>query len=337
VAVLFLVTAGCAATDAPQATSPSAAMYRPVIDMHMHAMGAAEQGPPPVAMCAPIAEMPTWDQRTDYLETFKQPPCPSPIWSPETDEALMRQTLAAVERNNVFGVLSGPPDRVAAWRAAAPGRFLAGLNFNLQPAYSVERLRELHADGRLDALAEVAVQYQGVEPGDPRLEPFWALAEELDIPVGIHMGPGPPGVIYMGARDYRARLHSPLLIEEVLVRHPRLRVYIMHAGFPMTDDILALLYAHPQVHVETGVIVYTQPREAFYGYIRRIVEAGFGKRIMFGSDHMVWPETIERSIAVIRDAPFLTEAQKEDILYNNAARFLRLTPEQMAGHKAAVR
>jgi hypothetical protein len=41
---------------------------------------------------------------------------------------------------------------------------------------------------------------------------------------------------------------------------------------------------------------------------------------------------IERSIQVIEDAPFLTAAQKRDILYNNAARFLRLSPAEIVRH-----
>jgi len=39
---------------------------------------------------------------------------------------------------------------------------------------------------------------------------------------------------------------------------------------------------------------------------------------------MVWPGAIGAGIHSITSAPFLTEAQKRDILYNNAARFLRL-------------
>ena len=173
----------------------------------------------------------------------------------------------------------------------------------------------------------------GIAPDDERMRPYWALAERLDIPVGIHIGPGPPGVIYLGSNDYRARLHSPLTLEEVLVRHPRLRVYIMHAGYPMIDDLLALMYAHPQVYVEVGVIVWSQPRSAFYGFLERIFQAGFGKRVMFGSDQMVWPETIERSIQVIEEAPFLSEDQKRDVLYNNAVRFLRLSDAEVAQHR----
>ena len=106
----------------------------------------------------------------------------------------------------------------------------------------------------------------------------------------------------------------------------------MHAGFPMIDDLLAVLYAHPQVYVGIGVIVFTQPRAAFYRYLERIVEAGFGNRVMFGSDQMVWPEAIERSIDTIEHAPFLSDVQKRDILYHNAARFLRFSKEDIARH-----
>lgn len=53
---------------------------------------------------------------------------------------------------------------------------------------------------------------------------------------------------------------------------------------------------------------------------------------MFGSDQLVWPGVIERSISIIESAPFRTDAQVRDILYNNAARFLRLAPEEIARH-----
>ena len=309
----------------------------PVIDMHLHALAADEQGPPPVGICTPMDPFPVWDPAKPYGATFmgmlKNPPCDDPVWSPTTDEALMNETIAVMARRNIFGVLSGTPERVAAWRAAAPGRFFSGIGFRLGSDHpSPEAVRALHAEGRLDVFAEVTNQYAGIAPDDDRMEPYWALAEELDLPVGIHIGTGPPGVIYLGASGYRARLHSALSLEDVLVRHPRLRVYIMHAGFPLLDDLLAVLYSHPQVYVDVGVIVFSQPRAAFYRYLQGIVDAGFSNRVMFGSDQMVWPGVIERSIKVIEDAPFLSHEQKRDVLYNNAARFLRLSEEEIARH-----
>jgi predicted TIM-barrel fold metal-dependent hydrolase len=311
---------------------------QPILDVHLHALAANAQGPPPLGMCTPIRPFPAWDPTQPYGETFmamfKAPPCPDPVWSPMTDEDVLSRTLAIMERHNIIGVLSGPPERMAAWRASGSKRFIPGLMFQVgDGAPSPDSLRHMHERGDLAVLGELTNQYAGIAPDDERMEPYWALAEELDIPVGIHLGPGPPGVAYLGASSYRARLSSALTMEEVLVRHPRLRVYLMHAGFPMLDDLLAVLYAHPQVYVDVGVIVYTQPRETFYRYLRSILEAGFGNRVMFGSDQMVWPGAIERAITVIEEAPFLSTAERRAIFYDNAARFLRLSEEEMARHR----
>jgi hypothetical protein len=311
----------------------------PIIDMHLHALAANAQGPPPMAMCTPIDPMPGWDPIAPFpqmfIDVFKKPPCANPIWSPTTDVEVMTRTLDVMKRHNVIGVLSGPAARVDAWMAAESARFIPALILNAGQAGtpSPDIVRQRHAEKRLSVLGEVTNQYSGLLPDDPRMEPYWTLAEELDIPVAYHVGPGPPGAIYLGSPNYRARLHSALTVEEVLVKHPKLRLSVMHAGFPLLDDMLAVLYAHPQVYVDVGIIVYGQPRPAFYRYLQALVDAGFGKRVMFGSDQMVWPEALERGITVINEAPFLSAAQKRDILYNNAARFLRLSKEEMARHR----
>jgi hypothetical protein len=269
------------------------------------------------------------------LSGNRNPSCPDPIWSPETDEDLMEATLAILERRNVIGVTSGV--RRDMWQERAGERIIPGSRalFNGAPApgsIPLDVLRGQFADGSTQVFGEVTIQYRGMDPADPAFEPYLALAEEMNVPVGIHVGPGPPGAPYLGNPKYRARLHSPLLLEEVLVRHPDLRLYVMHSGWPMLDDLLALLWAHPQVYVGVGVISWALPPAEFHRYLRTIVEAGFGERVMFGSDQMVWPGALEFAIRNIETAAFLTENQKRDILYNNAARFLRLTEELIASH-----
>ena len=114
-----------------------------------------------------------------------------------------------------------------------------------------------------------------------------------------------------------------------MLKHPKLRVYAMHAGWPMIDDMIATLYTHPQLYVDLGVICYMLPKKEFYFYLERLVNAGFVKRIVFGSDNMVWPQAIGQGIETINKASFLTAEQKRDILFNNAARFLRLTEKEI--------
>jgi predicted TIM-barrel fold metal-dependent hydrolase len=262
---------------------------------------------------------------------MKKPPCASPIWSPMTDREVMDRSLAVMKRRNAFGVVSGV--LLDDWRRAAPERVIPSLDLNFDPPFrALDDVRKALTSGGYRAFGEVAIQYQGAEPGDARFEPYLAIAEELDIPVSIHVGTGPPGAAYLGFQNYRGRLHSPLLIEEALIRHPRLRISLMHAGWPMLDDLLATMWTHPQLYVDVGAIGFALPAAGFSSYLQRIVEAGFGKRVMFGSDQMIWPETIDVAIDRIQSAGFLTEAQKRDILYNNAARFLKLSPQEVARH-----
>lgn len=314
----------------------------PILDMHLHVRKADYMGPNPPPMCTPFSVMPRWDNDRAIEDglAFAAPPCAEPILAATTDEQVMRETLAVMERRNVIGMVSGEPELVAAWKALAPDRILVGLDLKVSAdathahvrSRSAEDVRALHAAGAFEVLAEVMAQYEGIRADDPALEPYWALAEERDIPVGIHLGPGGPGDAYFGSTRYRARDGSPLALEEVLVRHPKLRVYVMHAGYPFLDDLRALLFAHPQVYVDVASIVYTEPRPVFYRYLQGIVEAGYGDRVMFGSDQMIWPGVIEPAIQAIEEAPFLSPAQKRAILYDNAARFLRLPPEVIARH-----
>ncbi|MFN3435162.1 MAG: amidohydrolase family protein [Sphingomonas sp.] len=310
----------------------AAAQDGPIIDMHLHAYPADAQGPPPTVVCAPYETMPGRDPRDDdrryAAATFKTAACRHPLWSAKTDGALRQRSLAMLRRYDVTAVTGGP--LLDAWRREGGERIIPSLEFSLGDAPTPDAIRALAKAGRIRMLGEITTQYEGIGPDDPRLEPYWALAEELDLPVGIHMGPGPPGAVYLGAPKYRASLGDPLLLEPVLARHPKLRIYVMHAGWPMADRMIALLYAFPQVHVDTAVIDFTQPRAEFWAYLKRLVDAGYGKRIMFGSDQMVWPDAVPAAIDAIRSAPFLTAAQKRDILHDNAARFLRLNPPAKA-------
>ena len=133
-----------------------------------------------------------------------------------------------------------------------------------------------------------------------------------------------------GMRTYNA---NPLQLEDVLVKFPDLRVYIMHGGWPYVDDIKALMYAHPNVYLDIAVVNWILPREELYSYMQNLINAGFGDRMMFGSDQMVWPQTIDIGIETVNSGDFLTLEQKEDIFYDNAAKFLGLSAEEIAKHK----
>ena len=275
---------------------------QPIIDVHMHA----------------YAKDPRWDHKVGN-------PITGQAMTATNEQSHMRETMAEMKKYNIVkAVVSTHYEAVLRWKAAAPDNIIASYGFDDPATVNLEFLRKEHAAGRLLSIGEVGAQYEGLAPNDPKLDPIYALAEELDIPVGIHIGLSKPGVAYDDSPKYRAALSNPMLLEEALLRHPKLRLYVMHAGWPMLDQMVALMWAHPQVYVDVAVIDWALPRGEFHSYLRRLVEAGFGQRIMFGSDQMVWPDAIGKAVEGIESAAFLSEQQKRDILYNNAARFLRL-------------
>lgn len=290
--VLFAILA----STAPRAQAQPA----PVIDMHMHALG-------PTGTAAMVAAMDSLNVRTAIFLG--------------TQSALANETSLGGGR--LIPSLTLPCASGKLPTSGAPC-FDNGAVFP-----DLAWLRSMIARGDVRALGEINAEYLGISPDDSRLEPYYSLAEELGIPVGIHLGIGAPGVAYAGpsfppvkSPDYSGLAGDPRLLEPVLVRHPELRLYVMHAAWPYLDAMTYMLYMHPRLYVDISVLQYAVPRAAYYRYLHALVDAGFGKRIMFGSDGS--GRRLREGILAIQEAPFLTELQKRDILYDNAARFLKL-------------
>ena len=310
------------------------AQQLPIIDMHLHAFRMDEV--PPGAPACPGDQrvlIPTIDPR-DELDFTALITCDRPMIAATDDADLRHKSIAALRQHNVrLAMTEGAVEDVSAWRADAPDLILPGVSFGGVQQKSIEELRRLHAAGQLAVLGEVYIQYRGHRPDDERYEPYFALAEELDIPVGIHLGEGPPAAArFPGYESYRASLGSPFLLEDVLRRHPRLRIYVMHYGSPLVDEMIAMMFTYPNLYVDVSCNNWAFPRAQFHDALKRMVDAGFEKRIMFGSDQMYWPDAIGEGIKAIETAAFLSEGQKRDIFYNNAARFLRLSDEVIADH-----
>ena len=292
-----------------------------VIDMHLHALPAKGWPGGPSFLC-PGMNFAAYDPGTKWDPDHSWDNCPNPLYPVATDEELLREILAVMDRYNVvLAAASGPLGHVRRYRQAAPNRILPGLNTSIAELGAPDSLRQLIRGGDIAVLGEIVPQAEGISPDDEVLEPYFALAEELDIPVAIHMMSVPPP---SRAPRNRAALHNPLLLEKMLTRHPKLRIYVMHAGWPMLNEMISILAIYPQVYVEVAAINWLLPRKEFHRYLRGLVEAGFGKRIMFGSDAAMWPQVVGIGIEAVESAEFLTETQKRDILYSNAARFLRL-------------
>jgi predicted TIM-barrel fold metal-dependent hydrolase len=302
-ALTLLPAAAAAQTSGP---------YRgPIIDVHLHA----------------------------YTPERLAEPAPNPATgdpSPKTAEEHMKRSLEIMkERNVVLGIVSGSSvAAVEPWDAAAPERILKGISID-DPSASMkpQEVDRLFQEKRLDALGEVAAQYAGYSPSDPAFDAYWLVAARHGVPVGIHTGGAPPRTPYTCCPKFRLSLGDPLLLEDLLVRHPTLKVYVMHAGGFFPQNALMLMTMYPHVYVDIGTLSWTPVAgdmlEPFLEEAKRRRLLG---RVMFGSDQMLWPEAIALAIDRVNRLPFLTVEEKEGIFYGNAARFLGLTAEEIARH-----
>lgn len=322
----LLLAASALASGAPA----DAQDYGPVIDMHVHAMLRSLNAPVTVCPGNEPLVFPGLDPAKTMSESGSVV-CAHPIRSVLNPTELRDRTIAEFRSHNVRrAVVSARLRDLPDWTSRAGDIVIPATSPSNVSRAELNALRRAHASHQITVFAEIGTQYLGKSADAAEFEPFWALAEELDVPVGIHLGEGTVRNTPDPKDLYLASLTSPFQLERVLLRHPRLRLYVMHAASPLTDEMISMLFRYPSLYVDVAANDWNMPRAQFYDQLKRMVDAGFSQRIMFGSDQTIFPQAIGLAIETINEAPFLSSAQKRDILYNNAARFLRLTKEQIA-------
>jgi len=240
-------------------------------------------------------------------------------------------TLAAYKKLNVVkAVVSGNPESVENWALKDSNHIvIRGLLMYKPDDYGMDstRLLQMIKDNKIAVLGELAPYYTGATLSDAAWQPYLRICEQYDIPVAVHTGGGDPGGTYSWSPKARLTLGDPYLIEDVLIRYPKLRIYLMHnGGEEWHEHAVRLMAYYPQLYTDIAVMLWVEPnsQRTVTAFLENAKHAGYLDRVMFGSDQMTWPYAIEKSVKFLQSLSFLTKKDKEDILYNNAARFLRL-------------
>ncbi len=281
---------------------PAFAAREPVIDMHFHAWPRGAEGPP------------------DHPKNLEY----------------MRSRLQAVEESNVvLAATSGPQEFLERWSQEAPERLLLGPVFPCHGGVNPNRnqyrcftdggefpdlawLESQYANGTYQLMGELLNQYAGIPYDDPRMAQYYELAERLEIPVAIHTHAGPPMTASNCCPNFRLSLGNPLLLEEVLVRYPKLKVQIMHANPLVYPMVLDMMIQYPRIYVDVSPFQKILPRGQFHRLLAAYKEARLVNRVMFGSDG----DDYESALEAYRSAEFLTDSDLQGIFCRNAARFL---------------
>lgn len=233
---------------------------------------------------------------------------------------------------------------LAAWVGANADRFVALSSVALQyPDLAAEQLdyavRVLGLRG-----ASVTGTVNGEVPSVEKYDPFWAKAEELDVPVFMHPTNG-TNVLRDEVVEGRGNLFniignplettlflSKLIFDGTLDRFPRLKVCGAHGGgylpsyFERTDitcDVRAnarcINQKRPREYLRTQIfadsMVFTEEG------LRHLVAEMGASQIVYGTDMPFnWPDTAD----LIVSADFLSDAEKEAMLGGNLITMLKI-------------
>ncbi|RYE88864.1 MAG: amidohydrolase [Myxococcales bacterium] len=154
------------------------------------------------------------------------------------------------------------------------------------------------------------VQKMGAD--DPRIDPIYALCEQMQRPVLIHAGREPSLAAY--GVDTRA-LCAAAQVERVLQRYPRLTLVVPHLGADEFADYEALLDRYENLYLDTTMAIgdyFTvgPPRSLFPGH---------AARLLYGTDFPNLPYAWDRELRAI-DALGLPAAERHALLAGNALR-----------------
>lgn len=146
---------------------------------------------------------------------------------------------------------------------------------------------------------------------DSKMYPFYAKAEELDVPLLFHIGSS----TYWPCK---LKYCDPVLLDEVAVDFPGLKLIMAHGGRGFWyDACFFLAQLHKNVYVEISGLPPQNLLKYFPNFERN------ADKIIFGSDWPSIPSEIGKNVEVIRSLP-LKKDILEKVLRLNALKVLNL-------------
>ena len=161
---------------------------------------------------------------------------------------------------------------------------------------------------------------QGFAPDDRMAYPLYQAIEELGVPALFHTGQTGIGAGVRGGGGIRLRYADPMLVDDVAVDFPDLRIILAHPSFPWQDEALAVATHKPHVHIDLS----GWSPKYFPPQLVRYANSLLQDKVLFGSDYpLITPDRWLADFAALDIKP----AVRPKILKENAARLLGLNRE----------
>lgn len=206
---------------------------------------------------------------------------------PETTPEQFSAAMANWDVSIVFGISapSGgvhvPNEEVAAFVKQDPSSRIGFMALDPMKPDALEEVEFCYRELGLKGIKLYPV-LAGFEANDPHLGPFYALAERLGLPILWHMGSTP-------VASGRLRLSHPLLLDDVAVEFPKLKMIIAHMGHPWQRDTALIVRKNPSVFTDVSGLWF----RPYQGVDALIIaqEWGITDKLLFGSDYPLWNPT----------------------------------------------
>jgi hypothetical protein len=130
---------------------------------------------------------------------------------------------------------------------------------------------------------KLAPAMQRTFPDHPGLDPLYARAEALGVPILFHAGMSwEPGS--------RLAYGQPLRFERVAADFPRLRIVLAHLAWPWVMEAVALALKYPNVYLDTSALYFDNPPD-FLRFAMTVqvpltvFERSLRRQVVFGSNY----------------------------------------------------
>jgi len=160
---------------------------------------------------------------------------------------------------------------------------------------------------------------QNFDPGDRMAWPLYEVIAEYGLPAIFHTGHSGMGSGMKGGGGVRLKYGRPMLVDDVAVDFPEMKIVLAHPSWPWTDESLSMALHKPNVFIDlSGWVPQYFPKQ-----IVSYANTQLRSKMLFGSDFPLI--TPDRWISSARTVGFKEEVLS-GILKDNAAKLLGLMP-----------
>ena len=230
----------------------------------------------------------------------------------DMDEAgVDKACIVAMDLSTYYGVELVTNEDVARMASAHPERLIPFASVDPSMGrLAVDRL--IHAVEDLGCRGlKLVPPVQHFDFSDPKHDPLWETALELDIVVWTHTAH------QRGHPDSDARLGHPMLVEPVTLKYPQLKIVLGHCGFPWVWESWSLVVRRPNVYLDISAYANLYNHLPWDAYSKFGVEG----KVLFATDYPLFG--FKETQDALNDAE-ISHDFRAKILGENAAALLKL-------------